>query len=322
VPAAAFQNVHLSWNPALFAYRTSTHNFWPKEQGPSDDTFNCGENPQYVMALSHSALTKGASIWILVSRHVTKSEQEGCEVKDYLTVHLHRNDQTKERIWYPRSNRNVLTGAYTNNPHCLVRYDATDASDEYLSIVLSQYEKSHDLGYTLSCFCTEPFKLGPPAKELPFSRTVTSSWTEATAGGPVGKKRFYRYVSPVAVRDNSVESYSPLPFDAHYSNPMYAIEVPEGGAVFQIQCMAPKTLAVNVMLVPVDSYGQRATRIKSDPPVDSGHYRHGFVVTARQRANPGPYALIVSSYSAGETATFRVKITTSVLLRRVDEILS
>jgi hypothetical protein len=274
------------------------------------------------MALSQSALSKGASIWILVSRHVTKSEQEGCEVKDYLTVHLHRSDQTKERIWYPRSNRNVLTGAYTNNPHCLVRYDVTDASGEYLSIVLSQYEKSHDLGYTLSCFCTEPFKLGPPAKELPFSRTVTSSWTEATAGGPVGKKRFYRYVFPVAERDNSVESYSPLPFDPHNSNPMYAIEVPEGGAVFQIQCMAPKTLAVNVMLVPVDSYGQRATRIKSDPPVDSGNYRHGFVVTARQRANPGPYALIVSSYSAGETATFRVKITTSVLLRRVDEILS
>ena len=190
----AYQNVHLSWNPDLFAYRTSTHNFWPKEQGPSDDTFNCGENPQYIMTLSQSALTKRASIWILVSRHVTKQEQEGCEVKDYLTVHLHRNDRTKDRIWYPRTKRNVLTGAYTNNPHCLVRYDVTDPSDEYLSIVLSQYEKSHDLGYTLSCFCTEPFQLGPPTKELPFARTITSSWTESTAGGPVGKKRFYRYV--------------------------------------------------------------------------------------------------------------------------------
>ncbi|CAB9509649.1 Calpain-7 [Seminavis robusta] len=292
-----FQNVHLSWNPDLFAYRTSTHGFWPKALGPRDDTFNCGENPQYAMTLSQKAIKKGASIWILISRHVTKSEQEGAEVKDYLTVHLHRNDKAKERIFYPRTKRNVLTGAYTNNPHCLVRYDVTDPADEYLSIVLSQYEKSHDLSYTLSCFCTEPFTLGQPAKELPFSRSLTSSWTPSSAGGPIGKKGFY-------------------------SNPMFAIEVPDGGATFQIQCLAPKTLAVNVMLVPVQSYGQRATRVTSDPPVDSGNYRHGFVVTKRQRAGAGPYALVVSAYNAGEVGTFKVKISTSVKISLIDEILS
>ena len=221
------------------------------------------------------------------------------QAKDYLTVHLHRNTKKKERIWYPRSASCVLNGAYTNNSHCLVRYDVepqnADGPDEFLSLVLSQYEKSNDLSYTLSCFCTEPFTLGHPAKDLPFSRTFTSSWTTLTAGGPLGKKDFYR-------------------------NPMFAVEIPEGGAIIQLQCSAPKALAVNVMMVPVDSYGQRATRIKAEPPIDSGNYRHGFVVTSRTKAAAGTYALIVSSYTPGEVATFRVKVASSLKIR-VDEIM-
>ena len=212
-----------------------------------------------------------------------------------MTVHLHRNSSSKERIWYPRSKRNVLTGAYTNNPHCLVRYDVSDPSDEYLSIVMSQYEKNTDLGYTLSCYCTEPFSLGPPAKDLPFSRTLNSSWTTSNAGGPVGRKGFYR-------------------------NPMYAVEIPAGGALVELYCSAPKTLALNVMLCPVDAYGQRLTRLTSDPLCDSGNYRHGFVVASRTNLSAGAYALVVSNYSPGETGAFRVQVVSSRKLR-IDEIL-
>lgn len=132
-------------------------------------------------------------------------------------------------------------------------------------------------------------------KELPYQRWLKSSWTSATAGGPVGKKRFY-------------------------TNPMFAVEVPQGGAYFQITCSSQKNLAVNVMLVPVGSYGQKATNIKSEPPVDSGNYRHGFVVTRKQRAGVGTYALIVSSYSPGEPGIFLVKVSTNVKVR-IDEIL-
>lgn len=65
-----FRNFHLSWNPALFRYRSTTHGFWPKNQGPIDDMFNVGENPQYVLALSNVAIKKQATIWVLVSAHV------------------------------------------------------------------------------------------------------------------------------------------------------------------------------------------------------------------------------------------------------------
>jgi calpain-7 len=76
-----FSNFHLSWNPVLFRSRLTVHGCWPKEQGPSDDTFNIGENPQYTMTLSDQAIQKKATIWILISRHVTKQEQAGAEVR-------------------------------------------------------------------------------------------------------------------------------------------------------------------------------------------------------------------------------------------------
>lgn len=75
-----FRNLHLSWNPSLFAFRVATHGSWHSTQGPQDDTFNVGENPQYIMTMSDEAVKKKATIWILLSRHVTKQEQEGSEV--------------------------------------------------------------------------------------------------------------------------------------------------------------------------------------------------------------------------------------------------
>lgn len=75
-----FKNFHLSWNPWLFSHRVTTHAFWPKEQGPEQDTYNIGENPQYTLELSDAAIKKNPSIWILLSRHVTKDEQTGGQV--------------------------------------------------------------------------------------------------------------------------------------------------------------------------------------------------------------------------------------------------
>ena len=75
-----FRNLQLSWNPALFPHRVTKHDFWPKAQGPTNDTFNIGENPQYVLTLSDEGLAKKATVWVLISRHVERQEQEGCEV--------------------------------------------------------------------------------------------------------------------------------------------------------------------------------------------------------------------------------------------------
>lgn len=187
-----FQNIQLSWNPGLFAYRTQTHKFWPGDQGPVNDTFNVGENPQYVLILSEEAIAKKAAVWVMISRHVTKQEQEGAEVNDFLTIHMLRNNAKKERMWYPHGRNSLVNGAYTNNPHVLVRYDIGGPQDKFISLVLSQHQKSQDLGYTLSCYCTEHFTLSPPQNDLPYSTQVSGSWTPETAAGPIGKEQYFQ----------------------------------------------------------------------------------------------------------------------------------
>lgn len=212
-----FQNIQLSWNPALFSHRVVTHKFWPGNQGPANDTFNIGENPQYVMVLSNEAIAKNATVWVMLSRHVTKQEQEGADVNDFLTIHLLRNTEKKERMWYPHGRNSLVNGAYSNNPHVLVRYDVTKPDDKYISLVLSQHQKSQDLGYTLSCFCTEPFTLTQPQKELPYMSSVSGAWTPDTAGGPMGREDFFR-------------------------NPMYKMVLPDD-TTMQLRCSAEKSVA-------------------------------------------------------------------------------
>jgi calpain-7 len=134
-----------------------------------------------------------------------------------LTIHLLRNTKKKERIWYPHGPNSLTNGAYTNNPHGLVRYDISGPADKYISLVLSQYQKSRDMGYTLSCYCTEPFSLGQPQKELPNLKDFSGSWTPATAGGPVGKDKFFM-------------------------NPMYLLCLKEE-ATIQLRCSTVKTFA-------------------------------------------------------------------------------
>lgn len=128
-----------------------------------------------------------------------------------------RNTERKERIWYPHGKNSLVNGAYTNNPHILVRYDVTGPSDKYISLVLSQHQKSQDMGYTLSCYCTESFSLGQPQKELPYMKEISGAWTTKTAGGAVGK-------------------------DIFFLNPMYILHLEEETTI-QLRCSTNKAFA-------------------------------------------------------------------------------
>lgn len=282
-----FQNLYLSWNPALFSSRVTTHAFWPKSQGPKKDTFNCGENPQYILSISDAAIKKKATIWILLSRHVTKQEQEGSENKDFLALHIHRNKSNKHRIWYPCDDR-IVTGAYTNNQHILVRYDVESNSDKYLSLVLSQYDKHHDLGLTLSCFGTGDFNLRTPVKLPPNKIQVSGDWKPGNSGGPPHSKRFG-------------------------CNPMWSFEVSSSdGAFIHMRCSAVKDLATNIMLVKTKTKNSRISTLKEAPILDSGDYRRGFAATQVQWIPNGNYSLVVSCFHPGKVGAFFIDINSTI----------
>jgi len=311
LPSESFQN-------SLFRHRTIIHGFWPREQGPVQDTYNIGENPQYIVELPDHSIDRNPSLWILLSRHVTKEEQlEGkvcfydllicqsefghhnlcshcltlLQVDDFLTVHLHRNDATKQRIWYPGSSgRCILTGAYTNSPQVLVRYDVTTKEDKLLSVVLSQYRKTRDIPYTLSIFCTEEFTFCRPPNDLEFCVELKSSWTESSSGGTVG--RF-----------------------TYGNNPMFAVHVPKDRVKVELRLSTSKDVAINTMLFPVKRYGEGVDCASGKALLDSGRYRHGFVAIPRTHLPAGAYVLIVSRFNQAQPGVFQLKFYSSSRLK-------
>jgi len=287
-----FRNIQLSWNPKLFSHRLTTHGFWPMDQGPKIDSFNIGENPQYIMVLSDKAVASKPTIWVLISRHVTKQEQEGAAVEDYLTVHLHRNSSKLERIWYPHGTATIFNGCYTNNPHVLLRYEISGPEDQYISLVLSQHEKTQDLAYTLSCFCTDAFTLKRPPKMLSCSIDLRSRWNAQSAGGAVGSRNYF-------------------------SNPMFEITVSKKSKM-QMRCTTVKSFAVNILLLDIPENRTNTNRslresvqLTRKPILDSGNYRHRFTTTEIKSIDPGTYVLIASTYHADQLGEFTITIDSS-----------
>ena len=210
-------------------FRTAVHGYWDAKTGPKDDSFNVGDNPQYSVTLSDKATN--ATLWLLLSRHVTKQEQEGAEVTDFLTLHIHRTKKRKQRVYYPDQNC-VLNGTYTNNQHVLVRYDATGHRDKYLSIVLSQYKKANNLGYTLTAFCTQKIELCSPIK-LPVCCTLNSAW-QLRSKSP-GEQRYSLDIGTCG---------GPPERGSYGANPQWSLQVPSDGIQIRVKCMAPKEVRI------------------------------------------------------------------------------
>lgn len=226
---------------------------------------------------------------------VTKQEQEGCEAEDYIAAHIHRIQNSMQRVYYPGGKDCILTGAYTNNQHNLIRFDANGPGDRLLSIVLSQYKKTNDLGFTLSCFCTEDFDLGQPAEEMAIYRTLYGKWELrggsnkysleiGSAGGSPGKGSFG-------------------------SNPQWNITVLQEGTKLQLKCSAGKKLAINVVLVRTTR--KRIHHLYEQPFIDTGSYRFGFTVSDVVSVPPGMYNLVASTFEVGEVGSFVLQVLSS-----------
>lgn len=56
-----FNTIFLNWNPSLFSYRSITHATWPLAQGPRNDSYNLGSNPQYTLCIEDRAATSAGT---------------------------------------------------------------------------------------------------------------------------------------------------------------------------------------------------------------------------------------------------------------------
>ena len=56
-----FKGFFLNWNPKLFSFRYSLHAAWPASQGPRNDNYYVGDNPQYSLTV-HDPLATAATL--------------------------------------------------------------------------------------------------------------------------------------------------------------------------------------------------------------------------------------------------------------------
>jgi hypothetical protein len=92
---------------------------------------------------------------------------------------------------------------------------------------------------------------------------------------------------------------------------MFAMNVPDGGAVVQLRVSTKKTATANILLLPVDSFRQRVDRAKGQPIIDTDQYKHGFVVSKKVKVKAGPYVVVVSNFHEGQTAPFVLRVCSS-----------
>ena len=293
--------IYINWNPALFRHRCTIHDEWLKDVGPKVNAFSREYCPQYELEVKNDG-PGVASVWVLLSKHEIEKKEEDTQ---YIAVHIYNNDQ-KGLIYYPENA--VLSGTYINNIHFLSRMNVDPGTHRY-QIVVSQYEKTEDLSYTVNVYSTSDISLRSIRSPYPKLVTISGEWDEKNAGGSLNH---------------------PLTF---LRNPMFEMYIHEPcSLIVKLKC--PKQYSGHISaykIHPVSSEnemgesssvgGGRLTSmmeldngIRTKKIADSGPYRGGFCyfeITAQQLAQVGcpcNLTLVASTYEQSQLGPFIIEV--------------
>ncbi|KAJ4365697.1 cysteine protease [Neocucurbitaria cava] len=287
-----FESLYLNWNPGLFRYRQDIHFEWDVEsQSPGGCIV---KHPQFAFA------SKGAGpVWFLLSRHFrdasadTKVESDtfndgsirhdaqvnsaGESSKGYMSIYV--CDGHGERLYM--KDTYLESSDYVTTPQCLLRWD-TDANSAY-TVVIDQDDLPPSLyTFSLSTFSNSPMVLEPATHRYPQQRVTEGAWTRQSAGGSTSSAKYFE-------------------------NPQYSLDVRQRGplAILLTSDKHEHPLHVKLAL----GHGKRLYRLQSrDVLVDSGNHRSGCVFAEIKDLQPGQYTVICSTFEAGQTGDFTLRI--------------
>ncbi len=186
----------------------------------------------------------------------------------------------------------------SNNPHNLTRLDIEPGNAGHYALALSQYEKAHDLAFTLSVFATRPFTLRPAPSLPPVAAALEGVWTHLSAGGRLGQRGFMH-------------------------NPQFSLVINRPSRLF-IELLAPKDFFVSFSLLGGHRGGRRVDSIlQGEELITSGAYRQGFCYAESHQADvpPGLYTAVVSTYEAGLTGAFVLNVRSETPLQQAKSLL-
>uniref|UniRef100_A0A336MHP3 CSON001666 protein n=1 Tax=Culicoides sonorensis TaxID=179676 RepID=A0A336MHP3_CULSO len=282
-----FDVFYINWNPELFQYTYCIHQAWSAGVGPTRDAYNIGENPQFSLTVPAGM----GSVWILLTRHITMIE-DFRENKEYITVLVYKTNGN--RVYYPYDPEPYIDGIRTNSPHYLCKIKLDPNSSRKYTLVVSQYEKTSTIYYTLRAFSRTKFDLRRLNDVYASKKELTGEWKGATAGGCPNHPSTYK------------------------NNPLYKLTIgPKFESDLVVELRGPKVYQVGLEVTVHSLENSEVTA----PFVtkSTGNYRSGFCVLDLHDIPAGIYHIRPSTFLPNQEGPFFItfKSTTTLTVERV-----
>jgi calpain-7 len=279
-----FENLYVNWNPGLFDNRYDRHFSWTLDKKRSAANI-LDDHHQFVVQT-----TRPSEVWVLLNRHFRTGDYTHANSGKNGYIALYIFDKDGRRVL---SREGAFTrGPFVDSPNTLVRFTAP-ANKPLTVAVLQSDLPAGKHNFTISLFSHCPARLDEAAPRYPHAESIAAQWTRATAGG---------------------SSDSP----SYLSNPQFSISLASEQQVACILRIADTdtatldTTETHVKLSIVGSDGRRVTRLRPrDVIAHSGDYRRGSAVIETPLSR-GKYALIASTFDAGQQARFTIDFYSSV----------
>ncbi|CAH1789739.1 unnamed protein product [Owenia fusiformis] len=278
-----YEVIYLNWNPDIFSHTTCMHHTWTAKDGPRKDAYTIGDNPQYKLEVR---APQPCVVWILLTRHITDKD-DFADNREFITVVVYK--PAGKKIFYPYEPAPYKDGVRINSPHYLCQMVEPAGTSQY-TLVISQYEKSNTIHYTLRVYSTAPFsldKIGEPY--IPkYEKSCSGEWKGKTAGGCGNYRETYQ------------------------NNPIYQVKIDNTSTAncILIELKGPKQYSVGFEVIAVSCSNPSAPGAFTKK--QSGDFRKGFVCLSLESLPGGVYNIRPCTFYPGNEGPFILNISTNV----------
>ncbi|KAH8877676.1 Calpain-7 [Schistosoma japonicum] len=273
-----FDVFYINWDPELFPFTTCVNDCWLAGSGPKKDSYASADNPQYNLEVTAKV---ESPIWVLLTRHIV-DKADFAENKEFIAVVVYK-DVKSRKVYYPYDPTPFCDSVRINSPHCLVKMLQDPGTSNYI-LLISQYEKSITIYYTLRVYSTASFTLSKIKDPYTLSKQITGEWKGSNAGGCL----------------NDRKSYS--------TNPRFQLNLPNNDCDNQllIELRGPRDYALGLELIRISATNNQAPNQQDRST--TGDYRRGYVVLEQVGLSGGVYNVIASTYRPGQEGPFILSV--------------
>lgn len=274
-----FESIYLNWNPGLFKRRQDVHFSWDLSSTIKSACFV--NHPQLTVSVDREE-----PVWLLLCRHFQNRDSDPArglstdesERPGFISIYLFDRQGSK----VPLSEGAHQRGVFVDSPQTLLRTNKLEPNRVYTVV-----PAEHDLPriphtFTLSAFSNAAITLGYATNKYTHQTTISSAWTEQTAGG---------------------NAHSPT----YSQNPQFKLTVVYPTPLSILLEAASPSLNVHVKLV--HGRGNRIRTVRSrDIVFDSSDYRRQCALATHPVLEAGVYTIVASTFEAGQIGDFTLRI--------------